>query len=301
MIRHQPSLRFIAIVLLLVITTPVVSAQDTTSPLHAELRARYDADQAFNTVAFVEQFWRIPGNTGFNESIFRVESILREAGYVNEDEADESTRLTYRIERRPMQRPTWESVRSAVYLDGENTPLLSTDTNRNMPVMYSFSTPAGGVSGDLVHVTPEVIAALPRDFTFEGKIAIGDASPWWMYRECIQKRGALGFLCYAVPDFNRPDEHPHSVNFSGMPHDPDRTPWGVMLSKAARDHIMTVWGRGDHQAPRVRVEIETKLYESEELTIIAQVRGSVAPDQEFVFSAHVQEPGANDNASGVGC
>src|SRR5262249_31165280 len=41
-------------------------------------------------------------------------------------------------------------------------------------------------------------------------------------------------------------------------------------------------------------------YTSEELTIVADVRGKTKPDERFVFSAHVQEPGANDNASGVG-
>jgi len=30
------------------------------------------------------------------------------------------------------------------------------------------------------------------------------------------------------------------------------------------------------------------------------VRGAAAPTERFVLSAHVQEPGANDNASGVG-
>jgi hypothetical protein len=39
---------------------------------------------------------------------------------------------------------------------------------------------------------------------------------------------------------------------------------------------------------------------SEELTLVAELRGSQNPEERFVFSAHVQEPGANDNASGVG-
>jgi hypothetical protein len=50
---------------------------------------------------------------------------------------------------------------------------------------------------------------------------------------------------------------------------------------------------------RVRVALETRIYESEELTLVADVHGSSHPDERFVLSAHVQEPGANDNASGV--
>ena len=37
-----------------------------------------------------------------------------------------------------------------------------------------------------------------------------------------------------------------------------------------------------------------------EQAVVADIRGSRASDERFVFSAHVQEPGANDNASGVG-
>jgi aminopeptidase YwaD len=34
--------------------------------------------------------------------------------------------------------------------------------------------------------------------------------------------------------------------------------------------------------------------------VIAEVRGTEVPKERFVFSAHAQEPGSNDNASGVG-
>jgi aminopeptidase YwaD len=50
----------------------------------------------------------------------------------------------------------------------------------------------------------------------------------------------------------------------------------------------------------LKVNIETKIYQAEELTIVANVKGSVNPNERFVYSAHVQEPGANDNATGVG-
>jgi aminopeptidase YwaD len=36
------------------------------------------------------------------------------------------------------------------------------------------------------------------------------------------------------------------------------------------------------------------------LTVVANVKGSELPNESLVFSAHIQEPGANDNASGVG-
>src|SRR5690606_29093734 len=48
------------------------------------------------------------------------------------------------------------------------------------------------------------------------------------------------------------------------------------------------------------VKAETKIFDSKELTVVANVKGSELPLESLVFSAHIQEPGANDNATGVG-
>ncbi|MEE9408178.1 MAG: M28 family peptidase [Polaribacter sp.] len=50
----------------------------------------------------------------------------------------------------------------------------------------------------------------------------------------------------------------------------------------------------------LNVKVETNIYPSEELTIIADIKGNEKPKERLVFSAHIQEPGANDNATGVG-
>jgi aminopeptidase YwaD len=50
----------------------------------------------------------------------------------------------------------------------------------------------------------------------------------------------------------------------------------------------------------LRVRTRSTMYPSDELTLVAEVHGSVAPAERYVLSAHVQEPGTNDNASGVG-
>ena len=44
---------------------------------------------------------------------------LKKAGYVLEENATESDILTYRIEKRPLKRPTWESVDANVTIDGQ--------------------------------------------------------------------------------------------------------------------------------------------------------------------------------------
>ncbi len=51
--------------------------QDGIEDLFTLVRGEYSGDSAYNTVAYVEKFWRIAGNEGFNKSIHKVEQILK--------------------------------------------------------------------------------------------------------------------------------------------------------------------------------------------------------------------------------
>ena len=50
----------------------------------------------------------------------------------------------------------------------------------------------------------------------------------------------------------------------------------------------------------MNVTIDAHTYYIEELTLIENIKGTVTPAERFVFNAPVQEPGANDNATGMG-
>jgi hypothetical protein len=72
----------------------------------------------------------------------------------------------------------------------------------------------------------------------------------------------------------------------------------MALSFAAHERLRAALARGP-----VRVRASARVQwtpNAVEQAVVAEVRGRRAPDERFVFSAHVQEPGANDNASGVG-
>ena len=65
------------------------------------LRNNLSGDEAYETTAFIEQFWRVVGNEGFNKSIHKVAASLQAAGYVLEDNATNTDRFTYRLEKGP--------------------------------------------------------------------------------------------------------------------------------------------------------------------------------------------------------
>src|SRR3569833_2770282 len=96
----------------LTMTTPlcarpaVASAQRAESPPDVKryfslVRPVFDGQKAYDQVAFMDQYFRWPGNTGFNASIRRVEETLKAAGYVEQARAKPTDVLTYRIEHRP--------------------------------------------------------------------------------------------------------------------------------------------------------------------------------------------------------
>jgi hypothetical protein len=261
-----------------------------------EVRALYSGDRALQILAFMDGRFRLPGNSGFDASISRVEEVLAAAGYVDERNAGPRAPLTYRVEHRAMDGPTWEPVKGTLELLGpDGGILLDLPTNLNMIAINSYSTPPEGAEAELVYVGdgwPERFEGID----VRGKIVFGETSVRRLFHEAVQNRGALGVLSYSMPAYTRPEQNRNSIQFSGIALDADRRSWGLRISYAVRERLKQALEVGP---ARVRVALETRIFDADELTLVADVRGSTHPDERFVLSAHVQEPGANDNASGV--
>lgn len=258
------------------------------------LNKEMTGDLAYSTTAFVEKYWRVVGNSGFDSSIYEVARNLEEHGYTLEDSPSTENRLTYRIEKRELERPTWEPVNGSVHIDGEDLPLLEYATNRNMIAMNSYSTPSAGVNAEVIYV--EDVANLVNT-DVNGKIVFAEMHPYRIYKAAIIEGGAIGIITYNNPAYLQPEKNTSSIQFRSIPLDEEQKAWGIALSFAAKERLKNKLKEG---SVTLAVNIETKIYNSEELTVVAEVKGSEFPEQRLVFSAHVQEPGANDNATGVG-
>lgn len=281
--------------LFLLICGCLLEAQESTVDDYFELiRPEFTGKLAYETTDFVEDYWRVPGNTGFNKTVFRIEEKLKEAGYVLEKNASVNDRLTYRIEKRGMKNPTWEPVDASLKIVGQDSMLLKQSTNRNMIYLNSVSTPKEGVVAEVVFI--ENLEQI-KSKDFKGKIVFCELSARKIYKEVFIEKGALGIITYNNPDYLQPEKNRTSIQFRSLPYYEDSKAWGIALSFAARETLKKTLAKGKVE---VLVNIETKIYPSEELTIIAEVKGSKIPEQRLVFSAHIQEPGANDNATGVG-
>ncbi|MBQ4913491.1 M28 family peptidase [Maribacter sp. MMG018] len=257
------------------------------------VRPQFSGDIAYKTTEYVAQYWRVPGNTGFNNSVYWIADALENAGYVLETKASPTDRLTYRIEKRPMEKPTWEPVSASLQIVGDNTPLLVSSSNRNMTYLNSASTPKTGITADIVHIKPgDDLSKLK----IKGKVAYIEEGFRNYYKELVAK-GVLGVITYDNPPYLQPEKNKTSIQFRSLPPQTDTNIWGIALSYEAKEKLEAALKT---RPTTVHVNIQTKIYKAEELTIIANIKGAKKPSERMVFSAHIQEPGANDNASGVG-
>jgi aminopeptidase YwaD len=266
----------------------------STAPYFDLVRPEFKGDQAYETVAFVEKYWRVAGNTGFNETVYLLAKELEKAGYVSEEQASASDRFTYRIEKRRMDRPTWEPVSASLRLAGSNELLLSSETNRNMVYQYSSSTPADGLSAEIIYVEDKDKLGATD---VAGKIVFSDKLSYRVLQAELKDKGHVGVLTYDMPAYLQPEKNRTSIQFRSIRYNAQSPDWAIALSFEAKEKLKAALAKGKVEAI---VNIQTKIYDSEELTLVAEVKGSELPLESLVFSAHIQEPGANDNATGVG-
>ena len=257
------------------------------------IRPDFTGKTAYETTDFVEDYWRVVGNTGFNKTIYLIADSLQAAGYILEENAKTEDRLTYRIEKRAMDNQTWEPISASLQIAGEDTPLLLSETNRNMTYLNSVSTPKEGIKAEVVWI--KSIEDL-NDIVVKNKVVFAEMSVRRLYKLVVEK-GALGIITYDNPDYLQPEKNKTSIQFRSLPSQDNGNFWGIALSYEAKEKLKTQLQKGKTE---VLVNIQTKRSPSEELTIIANIKGSVLPDERLVYSAHIQEPGANDNATGVG-
>jgi hypothetical protein len=283
----------------LVVAGAAAPAQRPESPAAVKryfnvVRREFSAKNAYDQVAFMDRYFRWPGNTGFDASIDRVEKILEAAGYVNESGASPAAPLTYRIERGPMKTPAWDPLDAAVIV-GRDT-ILRFATNRNMLAINSFSTPDTGVVATIVDVGKGAAADYDRA-SVAGKIVLVEANVGRAFGDAVQRRGAIGVLAYSMPAYTQPEKNRTSIQFGSVAYDSVKRAWGIAISRDALDRLRASIAKGESRA---RVRVASKMFPADERTLVAEVHGTQAPTERFVLSAHVQEPGANDNASGVG-
>jgi len=255
------------------------------------LENRVDGRAATDVVRFMDQYWRIAGNPGFNASVDRIRDGLQKAG------------LSPRVEEYPARGRGWDYQAGTVSFADTGEVLLSRETDRVSLCINSFST-AGAIAAPLV----DVGAGTPADFdgkSIKGAVVLGSAPVQRLWTQAVKDRGAVGVISTSIAPYIRPDD-PAQFTFSdqqdvfqwgGVPYDETAKAFGFKASWRAASRMRERLKQGP---VTVKVDVRSTFYDGPSRMVALEIPGVVRPGERIVMVAHIQEPGANDDGSGCG-
>lgn len=238
-----------------------------------------DGREAMATVELASKYWRLPGNEGYDTTL---DHVAKRVGTTQFEVADgPSTGWDHSV-----------GTLSLVRAGQPDQVILSKARERLALAINSYST-EGVVEAPLVDVGRGQAA------DFEGKdvkgaVVIGDADLGGLFRQAVVQRGALGVISTSLARYISDD--PDVLQWGSIPRDAERKAFGFKASRRANETLRTALKTGPQ---RVKVDVVSSFAGKPERTLIHEIRGTTLPDERIVIVAHVQEPGANDNASGV--
>jgi aminopeptidase YwaD len=254
--------------------------------IYSALTARVDGRIAMETVGFMSQYWRLAGNPGYDRSIDFLVDRLMKAGVPNHvDEFENSG-------------GGWELVSYELAIEGTpNGIVLAIDRDRLAVCINSFSTPPSGLSLPIVDAGGGTDAADYEGKEVKGALVLGTGAVGQLWTRAVRERGAAGVVSTALAPYTRPDSTPDVLQWGSIPYDEARHSFGFKATPQAAERLRARLAAGSFRA---RVTISTRFHKKPNRTLVAKIPGTDRATERVVLVAHVQEPGASDNASGSG-
>jgi hypothetical protein len=283
-------------------------ALDALLPKQAEtvyraLAKGFQPARAMETVTFMDRYWRLAGNTGFDATIDHLKAGLIEAGF-REGKATGTAGTGVWVEEYPNGGNGWELVRAEMTIveaASGTTPERVFDpvVDYIALCMNSFSTAPDGATAPLVYVGSGTDGASYESVNVKGAVVLGDGPMRALWAQAVHQRGAIGVISAAPPaQYTRPDITPEVFQWGGVPYDEASKAFGFNASRRVADRLKERLRGG---AVSVKTIVETRFRPaSPGRSLVAEIPGRTRPDEHVVLVAHIQEPGANDDASGCG-
>jgi aminopeptidase YwaD len=270
--------------------------------IYRALASRFRPERAMEVVTFMDRYWRVAGNTGFNASLDRLKSGLVEAGF-HDGRASTPASAAWTGEY-PNGGNGWEPIEAEMTIveaaSGRVPEAVFDPVIDYIAVcINSFSTPPDGATARLVYVGRGTDAASYEGVDVTGAVVMGDGGMRGLWTQAVKQRGAIGVISAApAPPYTRPDQTPEVFQWGSVPYDEAAKAFGFNASRKVADRLKERLRAGPVS---VKTRIETRFRPgSPGRFLVAEIPGRAAPEQRVVMVAHIQEPGANDDASGCG-
>ncbi|MBI3579889.1 MAG: DUF4910 domain-containing protein [Ignavibacteriales bacterium] len=265
-----------------------LSSKDVSS----QLVKTFDGHQALESVRYFTQFWRVGGGPGFDSCVSYIETRLRQAGMGKK--TDPSSLGQYYIQEDKMNEKVWIPHEAVLSLESPEIRVL--DSFAETPVMVCRNSFSTDVSAPLVYVAGGTKESDFEEVDIAQRIVLCDAHPAEAYKFALN-HGALGVISSFVPPHNHPDQHPTIISENALPYDAERKPFALKVSPSTAAELKRMLS---YQQVKIHVQVKTSFIEAPLKTLVAEIPGTLKPEQRIVLIAHLDhyKPGANDNASG---
>jgi aminopeptidase YwaD len=258
----------------------------------------YSAEKTAGHIRELSKFHRISGGSpGYKAAAKYVTDCMNsleifDVDIVNNIADGDKTHLLWR------SMPGWEINEAELWLEntGERITRFS-----DVPVSVFVYSNAADVVGEAVFVGPGVSDDDYKGFDVKGKIVLATGEGNSVHRKAVLERGALGVV--VGPPGNNTDwlRYPNLIPLHRLRSNKslrEKTTFGFSLSRIQFQKLLRYLERGE--ALKLWARIDAHQFDTEDETVTAVLKGSQFPEEEIIFSAHLDHysPGANDNASG---
>ncbi len=254
--------------------------------IYGLINRRVDTDAAMAIVTQMAPLWRLAGNPQFDQALEAIDGMLRAAGIATHFDTIRSTSQG------------WEMRDAVLRLDDEAGEVVLSKAQDRLPLaINSFSTTVAGRRLRLIDAGRGVDAKDYGGLRVAGAVVLADGPIDSVWNQAVKVRGAAGVISTQIASYARPETTPEVLQWGAIPYDAQRASFGFKATPRAAKRLRERLAIG---AVDVHVRIDTIFHRRPVRTLVAEFPGSRRPDDRVVLVAHVQEPGANDNASGAG-
>ncbi len=283
---------------------PLISQEQSTlldKKIRDLLHESLSGELAKEHVYQITRYHRIQGSRQYRDAANYVLGKLRSYGFSEKDAYIETFKSDGKITYQTWQSPSgwdisWAELRMVEPYDERivGYPEIA------MSVM-TYSNP-GDATAELVWVGSGETDEDYLGKNVKGKIVLATGYGGTVHRLAVLKYGAKAVVCFL--DDDRAKEHPDMLQYTGMWPRTDelsRVTFGFNLTSRQGTKLRDMLLSGKKVLLHGQVKgIGLEPYFMD--VVVAHIRGTERPDEELVFSAHLDHPkeSANDNASGSG-
>ncbi len=258
----------------------------------------YSGERAAKHILELSRFHRISGGSpGYHDAVMYVTKVMKSLApfevEVEKHLADgDKTYLQWR------SMCGWDIKEAELWLENSGELLARYS---DIPVSVFVYSNRADVTAEAVYAGRGVSDEDYNDLDVRGKIVLATGDGNSVHHEAVIKRGAAGVV--VGPDGSDPyrSKYPNLVPLHRLRSNKslrEKTRFGFSLSSTKFQKVLRLIKKGERVV--LKGFVDARLFDGTMETVSALIKGSRYPEEEIIFTAHLDHysPGANDNASG---